>query len=174
MSSTEAYVQCATCPAQFLFEEEKAFKKQCYDCYKDDNTRRICSVCELPRIVPSPDPTKDWQKICNKCYSESGEKKCLGCKQPKIKTVEKWRQLCSECWPDRHQYLRICEKCDIYPIKQGAPSWCKTCFKCYIKDKEKYWEKCQQCNSTQLVKRKTAPACRKCMLMNGDVRIQSR
>ena len=166
-STDKTYVKCKTCPAQFEHDPEKDFALQCYECYRDPTTRRICQVCEEPRIVPDPPPAKDWKKICSKCYAESDSKKCLGCKEPKLKKVEKWRLLCKDCWQQRHKYLRICSKCDIYPIKPGSPSWCNVCFHCYIKEKELKYEKCPSCQSTKLTKSKWAPACRQCMLKQG-------
>lgn len=159
--------QCVTCPTKFEVNPERDWAKQCYDCFKDDRTRRVCTACNKARILPTE--KNIWQKLCGTCYAESPMRSCDGCKKPKIKTVEPWRQLCTDCWPDRHKFLQICEKCKDKPIKKGAPSWVNTCMKCYLTEKGKHFEKCGKCNSPYLTKRKTAPACRHCMILEGKV-----
>ena len=93
-------VQCVTCPTLFEFDEEKKWAKQCYDCFKDDNTRRKCEHCGKARILATEE--NQWQKVCSKCFKESALLPCDGCKQPKIKAVEPWRQLCQDCWPKQN------------------------------------------------------------------------
>lgn len=164
-------VQCRTCAAKFEYEDEKKFAKQCYACYRDDNTRKQCKVCKKFRIVPDEDGS-NWQTICGTCYNESPLKNCVGCHQPNVKSIETWRQLCKECWPKRENYLRICEQCKDRPIKAGAEKWVKTCHKCYLEKRALHFEPCPQCKSTKLIKNKNAPACRPCMLLNGQIKLQ--
>lgn len=157
--------KCATCPVLFDLDPEKDWAKQCYDCFRDDSTRRQCTVCLKHRILPGED--FEWQKICSTCYKDSPVRPCGGCGEPKLKAVEPWRQLCKECWPKRFELLRICTQCGDLPIRKGAESWVKICMKCYMANKEKYFEACPSCKSTKLIKRKTAPACRDCMRSQG-------
>jgi hypothetical protein len=158
-------VSCVTCPTKFEFDPEKAWAKQCYECFKDDNTRRVCSACLKHRILPTKE--NEWQKVCSQCYKDSPLRVCEGCKEPKLKAVEPWRQLCKGCWPHRHELLKICTTCKDKPINKGAPKWVETCMSCYMTKRKKNFEICPSCQSTSLNKRKTAPACRDCMIKDG-------
>lgn len=172
-SMTIELISCVSCPTQFEFNPQKDWIQQCYQCYKDTSTRRICTVCNKPNIVPTD--KNNWQKICNSCYKESPLKPCYGCKELKLKAVEPWRRLCKECWETkRWDYLKICKVCDVTPIKANAEKWVETCTKCWLKNREKQWERCPQCNSKKLSKLKTAPACRPCMLLNGQIKLATR
>lgn len=163
-------VKCVTCPTMFEFDQAKAWAKQCYDCFKDDKTRRACSACGKHRILPTIG--NEWQKICGQCYKDSPLRLCDGCQQPNLKAIEPWRQLCKGCWPQRHSLLRICNVCNDKPINKGAAKWIETCMSCYMTKRKEKFEKCTSCNSTHLSKRKTAPACRECMMKAGQIVIQ--
>ena len=160
-------ISCVTCPTKFEFDPDKAWAKQCYDCFKDDNTRRVCSACNKHRILPTKE--NEWQKVCSQCYKDSPLRVCDGCKEPTLKAVEPWRQLCKGCWPKRHQLLKICTTCNDKPINKGAPKWVETCMGCYMIKRKKNFENCKSCQSTSLNKRKTAPACRECMMKSGQI-----
>lgn len=162
-------VKCITCPTKYEFDCEKPWAKQCYDCFKDERTRRKCSACDQYRILPTPE--NEWQKICNQCYKDSPLRVCDGCKQPALKAVEPWRQLCKDCWPRRFELLRICTVCNDKPINKSAPKWVESCMSCYMEKKKQHFEGCPVCKTEKLVKRKTAPACRQCMIKNGDVKL---
>lgn len=165
----ETIRKCTTCPS-LLDDSQPAWARQCIDCFKDDNTRRPCVVCEKPRIdVSEP----EWKKVCGSCFKDAAMKPCQGCKEFKIKAFETWRTLCKDCWVDRAKYLRICTVCNDRPLKSGVPDWVTTCTKCFIDAKKLTHELCPTCtgkNATLLRKRKRAPACRECMSAQGLIR----
>jgi hypothetical protein len=154
--------KCVTCPAM-LDKEDKEWAKQCYDCYRDKDTMRACDVCQEPKI---PVTDEVWKRICAKCFTDSPMKPCAGCKEYKVKAVEKFRTLCKECWARKEEFLRICIECKDRVIPEKAQKWVKTCTTCYLNKKREKYEECPTCEgdlAKMLRKRKTAPACRDCM-----------
>lgn len=161
--------KCASCPCMVSEDPERPWVKQCYDCFRDDRTKRRCTICLKHKIIPQEE--NDWQKICGSCYSSSPLKPCIGCKLPKIKSVEDWRQLCSECWLTKEKWLKICESCCKRPLPKGAAAWVKDCSTCWLEKKKRGWEECPSCDSKKLIKRKGAPACRDCMIKAGKIKL---
>ena len=162
--------KCVTCPVVLELADDKKWQTQCYDCFRDKNTMRNCEVCDEPKI---PVTEEKWKRVCGKCYENSPLKPCIGCRQVTVKAVEKFRSLCKDCWTHKEDYLRICETegCDRV-INEKSKVWVKTCMDCYKVAKSVLFETCPTCppdRSHWLVKRKTAPACRACMLVNGDI-----
>lgn len=161
--------KCVTCPT-LLSDKDKDWAKQCYDCYRDKDTMRACDACHQPKI---PVSEEKWKRICPRCYVDSPMKPCVGCKEYKVKSVEKFRTLCKECWQRKEEFLRICETCNTRVISEKAAKWIKTCTTCYLEEKKKYFEECPECVDTGgkklLLKRKTAPACRDCMKKTNQI-----
>jgi len=155
---------CMTCPAE-LAPDQDTWMRQCVECFKDDQTKRNCTVCQRPRIVINDEK---WKTVCSECFKNAALKPCSACREPKIKAYETWRTLCKDCYAAK-KWKRTCVECGERPIKDDLPSYVKTCTHCYMDKRRKNFSVCQKCPqpNTRLNCRKGAPSCRECMMKDG-------
>ena len=152
---------CQTCPSE-LTEDQEPWMKQCVGCFKDDQTKRNCAVCERPRIVINDER---WKTVCNQCFKDAALKPCGSCREPKIRAYESWRTLCKDCFADK-KWKRTCEVCEERPIKDDLPAYVKSCTKCYMDKRRIEFASCPLCPPDKqhlLSRRMGAPSCRDCM-----------
>jgi hypothetical protein len=156
---------CQTCPA-WISEDQEPWMKQCVGCFKDNTTKRNCTVCERPRIVINDEK---WKTVCNGCFKDAALKPCTSCRVPSIKAFETWRTLCKDCYANKN-WKRTCAGCKERPIKDDLPAYVKTCTRCYMLDRKKNFTPCPSCpvgKEHLLSRRNGAPSCRDCMRANN-------
>ena len=160
--------KCTTCPGTIDDYKTFPWKLQCADCFRDDSTKRSCTICNKPKIAVS-EPA--WKKVCGTCFKDSPKgKQCTGCKEYCIKMCE-WRTLCQKCYEDK-KFARVCTVCEIRPVDDKQPDYIVTCTRCYLAKKKLTHAACPTCPShlsKMLRRRLTAPACRDCMRSNGQI-----
>lgn len=160
--------KCVTCPVKFPVQTGKEWAVQCYDCHRDESTKRECKICKKKRIIVT-EPS--YKEVCGLCYKASPMKPCEGCREYNLKSFE-WRSLCSECYKNKN-FARPCTECETRPIPAHLPSYVTTCTKCYLEKKRATHDACPWCpppldpSRELLNKRKEAPGCRTCMKSKG-------
>lgn len=157
--------KCQTCPSK-LGPDQEPWMKQCVECFRDDQTKRKCTVCQKPRIVINDEP---WKTVCSQCFNDAALKPCTSCREPKIKAFETWRTLCKECYAGK-KWKRTCELCKERPIRDDQPSYVKTCNRCYMETRKIHYTNCPTCPLEKkhlLNCRRGAPNCRDCMRNAG-------
>jgi hypothetical protein len=154
---------CETCPAT-LAPQDPEFARQCYDCYRDDRTKRPCRVCAKPKI-PVTEP--EWKDVCGACYKNAAMRPCTQCKQYTIRSTDPaWRVICQDCFKSKN-WKRTCDDCGNRPIRDDLPAYVTKCSSCYLTAKKKTHDECMLCvtgDQRGQWKRIESPMCRNCMV----------
>lgn len=137
---------------------------------EESGVYRECEKC-LQSNIDMNEPS--WKKICKNCFllSKQGTvytdfRNCENCGEKTIAPEEpSFKTKCKECFiksrnnqqlnneisndTDENNLisnLRKCIKCNEYNIRLSEPQWKKTCYECYLKDKnETQYRLCNGC-----------------------------
>ena len=160
---------CKTCPSK-LGAKDPPYARQCYDCYRDERTKRPCRVCEK-HTIPVSEP--EWKDVCGSCFKHAAMKPCSACNKYVIRSTDpKWKSICQDCYSAKN-WKRTCDMCNDRPIRDDLPAYVTKCSVCYLKAKKETHDTCPECPAGERScwKRIEAPMCRNCMVGQGLVKV---